>query len=189
MSIDTGLTLKALVVDDDPKVLGVYEELLNRRGFTVAGCADGARALSRLREERFAVVLLDIRMPGLEGTDLLPLIKKLRPELPVIVVSAYCDDSNRSYYQGLGALEAISKPFSHERLVDAVERALARQEHIPLVLASLSLKDGREQVYRKLILAALQRTHWNQVKAAELLGVSRYCLMRWVKKLGIAPLT
>jgi transcriptional regulator with GAF, ATPase, and Fis domain len=41
-------------------------------------------------------------------------------------------------------------------------------------------------VYRKLILAALTKTHWNQIKAAELLGVSRFCLMRWMKKLSVA---
>ena len=175
----------ALVIDDDPKILTLYQELLSRRGFTVIACADGAHALSRLRGEEFHVVLLDIRMPGLEGTDLLPLIKRLHPQLPVIIVSAYCDGANTSYYHALGAFDAIGKPFSHERLVDTVERALARQEQIPLVLTSLSLREGREHLYRKLILAALQRTNWNQVKAAALLGVSRYCLMRWMKKLGV----
>lgn len=177
--------LKALVIDDDPKILTVYQELLGRRGFAVVACDDSARALARVRGEAFHVVLLDVRMPGLEGTDLLPIIKRLQPELPVIIVSAYCDEASKSYYHAMGAFEALSKPFSHERLVDTIERALARQEHIPLVLTSLSLQDGRELVYRKLILAALQRTNWNQVKASELLGVSRYCLMRWMKKLSL----
>jgi transcriptional regulator with GAF, ATPase, and Fis domain len=67
-----------------------------------------------------------------------------------------------------------------------VGRALDRQERIPMTLTTLSLREGRDQLYRKLILAALQRTDWNQVKAAELLGVSRYCLIRWLKKLGIS---
>ena len=180
-------TLKALVIDDDPKILTVYQELLGQRGFAVTACADGARALSRVRGESFHVALLDVRMPGLEGADLLPIIKRFQPELPVIIVSAYCDESSKSYYHAMGAFDAIGKPFSHERLLDTVDRATAKQEHIPLVLTSLSLQDGREHVYRKLILAALQRTNWNQVKAAQLLGVSRYCLIRWMKKLGVAP--
>ena len=54
------------------------------------------------------------------------------------------------------------------------------------MLRTLSLREGRDQVYRKLILCALQKVHWNQVRAAELLGVSRYCLIRWIKKLGIS---
>lgn len=178
--------IKALVVDDDPKILVVYQELLARRGFAVTACADSAQALSQVRGEAFHIVLLDVRMPGLEGTDLLPLIKRFQPKLPVIIVSAYCDEASKSYYHAMGAFEAISKPFSQERLLDAVDRALAKQESIPLALTSLSLQEGREQVYRKLILAALQRTGWNQVRSAELLGVSRYCLIRWMKKLGLS---
>lgn len=178
--------MKALVIDDDPGLLTVYQELLGRQGFAVTACDDGAKALSRVRGETYHVVLLDVRMPGLEGTDLLPIIKRLRPEVPVIIVSAYCDEASKSYYHAMGAFDALGKPFSHERLLDTVERAMARQEQIPMVLTSFSLEQGREQVYRKLILASLQRTNWNQVKAAELLGVSRYCLIRWMKKLGVA---
>lgn len=176
---------RALVIDDDPKLLQVYEELLSRQGFTITTCAESAQTISHLKAQAYDVVLLDIRMPGMEGTDLLPLIKRLCPELPVIIVSAYCDELSRGHYHALGAFEIVSKPFSHELLLDTVERALARQERIPLVLTNLSLRQGRDQVYRKLILAALQRTDWNQVKAAELLGVSRYCLIRWMKTLGI----
>ena len=177
--------LRALVIDDDRKLLQIYEELLTGREFAITTCAESSQALSHLKTQAYDVVLLDIRMPGLEGTDLLPLIKRLRPELPVIIVSAYCDEPNRGYYHALGAFEIVGKPFSHELLLDTIDRAIARQERIPLTLTSLSLREGREQVSRKLILSALQRTNWNQVKAAELLGVSRYCLIRWMKKLGI----
>ena len=80
----------------------------------------------------------------------------------------------------------VQKPFSHEILLDTIARALDRQQQIPLTLTSLLLREGRDQLYRKLILVALQKTDWNQVKAAELLGVSRFCLIRWLKKLGIS---
>ena len=177
---------RALLIDDDQKILGIYRDLLTSRGYTVTTCSDSAKAVPLLKGDGYDVVLLDIRMPGLEGTDLLPLIKKLHPNVPVILVSAYGDAAHQGYYHSLGASEIISKPFSHEVFMDAVERAVHRQEHIPIVLTSFSLQAGREQVYRKLILSALQKTKWNRVKAAELLGVSRYCLMRWVKKLGIS---
>ena len=176
---------RALVIDDNRKLLQVYEELLTGRGFAITTCDDSSQAISLLKAQAHDVVLLDIQMPGLEGTDLLPLIKQLQPELPVIVVSAYCDDLNRGYYHALGAFEIVGKPFSHTLLLNTIDRAVARQERIPFTLTSLSLREGREQVYRTLILSALQRTKWNQVKAAELLGVSRYCLIRWIKKLGI----
>jgi DNA-binding NtrC family response regulator len=177
---------RVLVIDDDEKLLKVFEGLLTRRGFLVTICPDSTKVIPLLKTSEFNAVLLDIRMPGFEGTDLLPLIKKIHPDLPVIMVSAYCDDANAGYYRSLGAFEIVSKPFSHEVLVDTLARATDRQEYIPLVLTRLSLREGRDQLYRKLILAALRKTDWNQVKASELLGVSRYCLIRWLKKLGIS---
>lgn len=175
-----------LVIDDEPQCLATSEELLKLHGFAVTTCAVPTEVLPLLKANAYDVVLLDIRMPGLDGTDLLPLIKRLRPEVPVILVSAYCDAADANYYRALGAFGAISKPFSHELLVDTIARAIGQEEEIPVVLRGFSMRSARDQVYRKLILAALQRVRWNQVKAAELLGVSRYCLIRWVKKLGIA---
>lgn len=175
-----------LVVEDDLEVLHSYEQLLSQRGWHVQTCANGSEAVTLIKEHAYDVVVLDIRLPGIEGTDLLPIMKKLHPDLPVIVVSAYYDDSNPSYYHRLGAFEMLRKPITSEMLLDAIGRALDQQERIPVVLNSLSLREGRDRVYRKLILAALQKTNWNQVKASKLLGVSRYCLMRWIQKLGIA---
>lgn len=182
----TAAKRRVLVIDDDEKLLRVYEDLLARRGFLVTRCPDSTQALPMLKASAFEAVLLDIRMPGFEGTDLLPLIKKLQPDLPVILVSAYCDQANAGYYHSLGAFDVVSKPFSHEQLCDTVTRAVEQQEQIPMVLTTLSLRQGRDQLYRKLMLSALRKTDWNQVKAAELLGISRYCLIRWLKKLGIS---
>ncbi len=181
-----GKGYRVLVVDDEQKVLQHLDELLSTHGFAVTACQDASRVVSLLKAEPYHVVLMDIRMRGIEGTDLLPLIKKIRPDLPVIIVSAYCDASNADHCRALGAFASIGKPFSHELLLDTVARAIDEEERIPMVLRSLSLREGRDQVYRKLILASLQKTNWNQLRAAELLGVSRFCLMRWMKKLGIA---
>ena len=177
---------RLLVVDDDPKIVKLYEELFTPRGFAVTVCTDSAKAIPLLKGGGYRAVLLDVRMPGAEGTDLLPLMKKIAPDLPVIIVSAYCEPANTGYFFSLGAFDIIGKPFSTERVVDAVTRALEQQERIPVVLNTLSLREARNHVYRKLIVAALRRTNWNQVKAADLLGVSRYCLIRWLKKLGIS---
>lgn len=177
---------RLLVVDDDPKIAQLYEELFAPRGFAVTLCTDSAKALPLVKEGAYDAVLLDVRMPGTEGTELLPLMKKIAPDLPVIIVSAYCEPANAGYYFSLGAFDIIGKPFSAEKVLDTVMRALEQQERVPLVLDTLSLREARDQVYRKLIVAALRKTNWNQVKAAELLGVSRYCLSRWLKKLGIS---
>ena len=177
---------RLLIVDDEEKFLRNCKELLAFQGFEVTTCANSANVIKLLKDDAYDAVLLDIRMPGIEGTDLLPLIKKARPSVPVILLSAYCDSSSGGYYHALGAFDTISKPFSNEVLLDTIGRAIDQQERIPVVLTSLSLADGRDHVYRKLIISALRKTNWNQLRAADLLGVSRYCLMRWMKKLGIA---
>ena len=182
----SGIGRQILVVDDDQAILDSCEALLVQHGFKVATCRQSTQAISRLKAGKFDLVVLDIRMPGLEGSDLLPLIKKAQHDLPVIIISAYPDEASRSYYYSLGAFEVFPKPLVSGQLLDAVERGMNHQREIPMVLTSMSLRQGRDQVYRKLILAALTRTHWNQVKAAELLGISRYCLMRWIKKLKIS---
>lgn len=179
-------THRVLAIDDDEKLLGIYRDLLSQRGFDVTVCPKSTQAVPLLKTNTYDAVLLDIRMPGIEGTDLLPLIKKICPDVPVILASAYCDEANRDYYHALGAFGIVGKPFSNEALLDMLSRAIDEQERIPLVLTSLSLREGRDHVYRKLILSALRKTNWNQLRAAELLGVSRYCLMRWMKKLDIA---
>ena len=178
-------TLRILVIDDDQAILDAYTDVLARHGYTVATCPDSTKVMGLLKTQRYDAILLDIRMPGIDGTDLLPLIKRLQPVVPVIVVSAYCDETNRDYYHTLGASEALAKPFSHEALLDALSRVLGQEADIPVTLRSLSLRDGRDVVYRKLITAALRKTNWNQVQAAHLLGVSRHCLIRWMKRLGI----
>lgn len=58
-------------------------------------------------------------------------------------------------------------------------------EAIPITLTNVSLAQARDRVYRKLIVTALRRANWNQTKAAELLGISRYSLIRWLRKLQI----
>lgn len=177
---------RVLAIDDEEKILSIVQDLLTGRGFQVTTCSESVKAIHLLKSASYDLVLLDIRMPGIEGTDLLPLIKKLHPSLPVIIVSAYCDDGHANYYRTLGAYDTVAKPFSHEILLEKIAQAIDQEENIPFVLRTLSLREGRDQVYRKLILAALRKTNWNQVKAAELLGVSRHCLLRWLKKLEIS---
>ena len=65
------------------------------------------------------------------------------------------------------------------------EAASLKNRNVPF-FTSLSLAEAKDQVYRKLIITALRKANWNQIKAAQLLGVSRYCLIRWLRKLQIS---
>ncbi len=177
--------VRVLVVDDDLEICKNMEELLVEKGYLVTLCPDPTRAIDLLKKTPQDCVLLDIRMKGMDGTELLPIIKRHFPSLPVIIVSAYCEGLDAKYYLSLGACELIAKPFNNETLIDAINRAIGATETIPLILTSFSLDEARDQVYRKLIVTALRRAKWNQTKAAALLGVSRYSLIRWLHKLKI----
>lgn len=177
---------RVLLVDDEAEALTVCAAGLTAHGCAVTTCADSATVLLLLRTRPMDVIVLDLRMPVLEGTDLLPLIKQQYPDLPVVIASAYCDEASARYCRQMGACEVINKPFTQDALLAAIHRALREEEAIPLVLTTLSLADARQQVYRRLILAALRKTRWNQTQAAVHLGISRYTLLRWIKRLGLA---
>lgn len=176
---------QVLVVDDDPQIARYLERLLNSHGYQSTVCSDGALVINALNLAPYSCVLLDIQLKNLEGTELLPIIKHRFSNLPVILVSAFLDSSNTGYYSSLGAFDFISKPFSKDRLLDSVDRAVGSRTTIPITLNTLSLNTARDQIYRKLIVTALSQTDWNQVKASKLLGISRYSLRRWLHRLSI----
>lgn len=177
-------TRKLIAIDDDPSLLESLRHIF-KGDFEVTACSKSLEAMDVLRKAPPDVILLDIRMPGLEGTDLLQLIKKAFPLVPVIILSAYVNDKNAKYYTSLGAFDVVAKPFDAFLLRSIVDHAIGDKDTIPIILDSLILQDARDQVYRKLIITALHKVSWNQKKAAELLGISRYCLIRWIKKLQI----
>jgi DNA-binding NtrC family response regulator len=176
-----------LVVDDDPGMGLLATRVLGPHGYRVNPCTNSFKALSMLREDRYGCVLLDLHMPGLQGSHLLPIIKHNFADLPVVIISGHYAPTDAGYYCSLGADELLAKPFDPDLLVRVVKRVTGVTDAIPpLVLTSLSLAEARDQAYRTVILAALRQSGWNQVKASELLGISRYSLIRWLRKLNIS---
>jgi signal transduction histidine kinase len=111
-----------LVVDDDPRVLAVACALLEKRGHWVAAAQDEGQALALLASFRPDGVLLDLTMPGRGGLELLPLLRRERPTLPVVVMSGY---TQRDVAQaGVHIDGFLSKPFTGDDLARVVEGAL-----------------------------------------------------------------
>ena len=113
------------IVDDDRSIRWVLEKALTQASLQVTGFSSGSALLARLREHRPDVILSDIRMPEMNGLDLLQEIAKEHCELPVIIMTAYADlDSAVAAYQG-GAFDYLPKPFDVDDAVDLVKRAIA----------------------------------------------------------------
>jgi DNA-binding NtrC family response regulator len=115
---------RLLVVDDDPEMRELLAEVLTEEGYDVAEAPDGAHALIRLRAEGFGAIILDKNMPGLSGLDLLPGIRAMCPETPVIVITAFGNPETYDRAVQSGAYDHLFKPFPMGELVQLVRRAL-----------------------------------------------------------------
>lgn len=118
------------VVDDDRSIRWVLEKAMQAVGINVRVFDNGNAVLDELENSYPDVLVSDIRMPGIDGLALMGEIKKVAPNLPIIIMTAYSDlDSAVSVYEG-GAFEYLPKPFDVDEAVDLVQRAIAhKKEH------------------------------------------------------------
>jgi len=117
------MSVSILIVDDEPDVADLFRQRFRRE--TRAGtyvlhfAASGDEALDRLTSEitpQLIVILSDINMPGMDGLELLRVLKERRPELPVMMVTAYGDDERRRRAAEYGAMEFVTKPVDFDLL-------------------------------------------------------------------------
>ncbi len=112
------------VIDDDRSIRWVLEKAIQRAGHVVTTFVDAESALLALESTEPGVLVTDIRMPGMQGLELLEQLRRRCPSLPVIVITAHSDlDAAVSAYQG-GAFEYLPKPFDVDEAVNLVQRAL-----------------------------------------------------------------
>ena len=116
---------RILLVDDDEDMRSLLADVLNDEGYEVIQAADGAEALVRLHREAFAAILLDKRMPGLSGMDLLPGLRVICPKTPVIVITAFGDAHTVAEGTEKGAFGLLCKPFRMDELRAMLDRALS----------------------------------------------------------------
>ncbi len=134
--------MKALLVEDEAALRLATSQTLELGGFAVQACSSAEEALPLLLANFAGVVVTDVRLPGLSGLDLLARVAALDAELPVIVVTGHGDVTMAVEAMRAGAYDFIEKPFSSERLMDAVKRA---QERRNLVLENRRLRSERAQ--------------------------------------------
>jgi len=115
-----------LVVDDDGAALESIQEILQREEYQVVAARSAEEALERLRTDDFGVVLTDLRMPGMDGMDLLRTIKALRPETEVVIMTAFGTIERAVEAMREGAYDFVTKPLKRPLLVRSVGRALEK---------------------------------------------------------------
>jgi DNA-binding response OmpR family regulator len=111
-------------VEDDPSVQKALKRLFETEGYAVEVQANGQSALESFQAEPPAVISLDLRLPKLSGSDLCKVVKAQAPELPIVVLSATSDVSDKVLLLELGADDYVTKPFSPRELLARVRAAL-----------------------------------------------------------------
>jgi CheY-like chemotaxis protein len=143
---------RVLVVDDEPDVLLLCRVNLEFEGYEVMEAADGVEAMSRVRERRPDVILLDVMMPRMDGWQVLTELKsdeQLR-DIPVVMLTAKVQDQDQIRGWSSGASEYITKPFSPLSLSQVLEDVLAdgpddEERRRAMVLEKLRLMRGETE--------------------------------------------
>ena len=117
---------KVLIVDDDPSIQRLLMQKLASEGYYCVVASDGEQAISEAERHTFAVVLLDIRLPGISGLEVLRYLIHMQPMVCVIMISGHGDLPIAVESMKLGAFDYISKPFDMNDLTVRSEKALQR---------------------------------------------------------------
>ena len=113
-----------LVVDDDESLRRVVEYNLGEEGYRVLTASDGAAGLRAFQDASIDLVVSDVRMPDMDGLELLTRIKTIQPEVPVIMLTAHGTINSAVEAMKLGAFDYLTKPFNRDQLKAAVRKAL-----------------------------------------------------------------
>ncbi|MAS58232.1 MAG: nitrogen regulation protein NR(I) [Gammaproteobacteria bacterium] len=116
------------IIDDDESIRWVLEKSLSEKGFNVASFESAHQVLKKLETDSPNVIISDIRMPGTSGLDLLDQVKNIRPEIPIIIMTAHSDLESAVESYEHGAWEYLPKPFDIDEAIQIVERAIKKDD-------------------------------------------------------------
>jgi sigma-B regulation protein RsbU (phosphoserine phosphatase) len=146
----TDETESILIVDDTPANLRLLSQLLTKRGYRVRAVTNGARALASVEAETPDLILLDIRMPGMDGYQVCQSLKEIPQgsEIPILFISALDEVQEKMKAFAIGGVDYITKPFQLEEVVARVET------HLSLRRLQRTLQEANQRMQRELALAA-----------------------------------
>jgi len=121
------MTEKVLLVDDEEEFVETLAERMRNRGMDVETSTSGRDALDLIDEDSFDVVVLDLKMPGMDGLEALARIKKRRPEIQVVLLTGHATVEKSVEAMKQGALEFLEKPIDLSKLAEVIHHAKAEK--------------------------------------------------------------
>jgi len=115
---------RVLVVDDEPNICDLLDELLSRQGYAIETCLNGQDALDKIRDGGYDMVISDLKMPGINGIELIRTVKSESPDTATVLVTGYATVETAVEALRFGADDYVTKPFNIEELRKVVSRGL-----------------------------------------------------------------
>ena len=201
------------IIDDDQSMRWVLDKTLSNNGYEVSAFESGSVALASFKRtapgDRPSLIITDVRMPGINGFELLKQIKNISPQTPIIVMTAYTDLDTTVQAFHEGAFEYLPKPFDIDDALELVARACepvnengGESQHTPSEIgdwqtplrlwAKQQLAQGETEILKSatrsfektLLECALEATQGRKQDAARLLGWGRNTITRKLKELN-----
>ena len=162
---------RILIVDDAPDTLEIIQKLLRYEGYNVALASTGEEGVKKVEEEKPDVVLMDINLPGIDGTEALRRIRILNPLQCVIMLTAFATVDNAIQALKEGASDFVKKPFENEHLIHIVNQCLEKYK-------TLKEKERLEDEVRRLsvtddLTGLYNHRHFFKTLEAELVRLKR----------------
>ena len=123
MSLTAEKTIRLLLVDDEQDFVNVLQKRLVKRHIQVTPAFSGVEALQRLSHDDFDVAILDLKMEGLDGIEVLKLLNRLIPKLPIIMLTGHGSKISAQEAFANGAFDYLSKPYDFEDLLLKIREA------------------------------------------------------------------
>jgi DNA-binding NtrC family response regulator len=150
--------IRLLIIDDESRFLDAIATRLKKRGFDVDTASDGPEAIAKAREKRYDIALLDLKMPGMDGGEVLRILKQEHEFLEVIILTGHGSLESAVELTKLGAFGYLPKPYELENLLDTLKDAyearlknkFAADQAIMQEITSASLAESPLAILRKL---------------------------------------
>lgn len=142
--------IKVLLVDDEVQFVDTLAQRLRLRDLKVDTVYDGSQALEFIRKTEPDVIVLDLKMPGLHGIEVLRELKKTRPQIQVIILTGHGTDKDEKEARALGGFDFMRKPADIDLLVAKIKEAF--QEKLERTMSAIAFAEGGDlDMARKII--------------------------------------
>ena len=120
-------SIRILVIDDESVICDACELVLTEKGHTIDRCMTGKIGLQAIKKGNYDIILLDMKLPDIDGMEILQVVCEKTPKACVIVMTGYSTMANAVQAMKLGATDYLAKPFTDDELISAIEMAFSKQ--------------------------------------------------------------